>query len=298
MVSVRRRSVLEAPSNLGLAPPAPEVEPGVKYMACVLREHGVAERLGADYAGVVVPPAYAEAIDPATGMRNARQLRQYSVELADRIEALLAEEQFPIVLGGDCSILLGSALALRRRGRYGLLFIDGHTDLLTPEHSDTGGVAGMDLAMVTGTGPVELTDIEANRPYIQPDDVVAFGYRWPAPDEVSTAVPPGSMVAMPLHAIRERSVTASMYAAVARLESSNAGFWIHLDLDVLAPEWMPAVDSPDPGGMNPDELRTALTIALASPCCVGMQVTIYDPTLDPEEKLADFIVGLLADALG
>lgn len=298
MVAVRRRAVLEAPSNLGLAPPAPEVEPGVKYMACVLREHGVAERLCADYAGVVIPPAYAEARDPVTGVRNTRQLCQYSVELADRVEALLADGQFPIVIGGDCSILLGSALALRRCGRYGLLSIDGHTDLLTPEHSDTGGVAGMDLAVVTGVGPDELTDIEARKPYIQPDDVVVFGYRWPAPDEVSMAMPPEAMGAMPLHAVREQSVTASMYAAMARLESSGEGFWIHLDLDVLAPEWMPAVDSPDPGGMNPDELRTALTIALASPRCVGMQVTIYDPTLDPEEKLADFIVDLLAEALG
>jgi arginase len=296
MVSRRRLAVLEAPSNLGLKPPLPEVEPGVKYMAQVLREHGFAQRLQAEDAGRVVPPAYAEVIDPVTRVRNARQIRQYSVELADRIEALLAEGSFPIVVGGDCSVLLGSALALRRRGRHGLLFIDGHSDLLTPEPSETGGAAGMDLALATGVGPDALTDIEALKPYLRADDVMVFGYRWPAPGEISMAMPTAPMSAIPLHQMREQGVAQSAHAAVTKLESAGEGFWIHLDLDVLAPEWMPAVDSPDPGGMNPDELRTVLNIALASARCVGMEVTIYDPTLDPGEKLADFIVDLLTTA--
>ena len=295
-VPMRRLAVLEAPSNLGLEPPLPAVEPGVKYMAHVLREHGVLTRLQAEDAGVVVPPAYAEAIDPVTRVRNARQIRQYSVELADRLGVLLEEGKFPVVMGGDCSVLLGSALALRRRGRYGLLFIDGHTDLLTPEYSQTGGLAGMDLACVTGVGPDLLADIDGYRPYIQPSDVAVFGYRWPAHDQVSVATPTASMHAMPLHRIRERGVGESTHAAIKRLALLEEGFWIHLDLDVLAPEWMPAVDSPDPGGMDPDELRTVLKIVLASPRCVGMEVTIYDPTLDPEEKLADFIIDLLASA--
>ncbi|GLQ51299.1 arginase family protein [Dyella flava] len=294
MVPTRRLAVLEAPSNLGLKPPLPAVEPGVKYMAHVLREHGVLTRLQAEDAGVVVPPAYAEAIDPVTRVRNARQIRHYSMELADRIAVLLEQGNFPIVTGGDCSVLLGSALALRRRGRHGLLFIDGHTDLMTPEHSQTGGLAGMDLACATGAGPDLLADIDACKPYIQPSDVVVFGYRWPAPDEVSVATPTASMHAMPLHRIREQGVAESAHAAIKQLESLAEGFWIHLDLDVLAPEWMPAVDSPDPGGMDPDELHTVLKIVLASPRCVGMEVTIYDPTLDPDEKLADFIIDLLA----
>jgi arginase len=296
MVPMRRLAVLEAPTNLGLKPPLPEVEPGVKYMAHVLRQHGILERLQAEDAGVVIPPAYAEAMDPLCRVRNAKQIRQYSAELADRIEALLEQGRFPIVTGGDCSVLLGSALALRRRGRYGVLFIDGHTDLLTPEHSQTGGAAGMDLAMATGTGPDVLTDLDASKPYIQPSDVVLFGYRWPAPGEVSAATPLAPMRAMPLQRIREQGVAESTHAAVRQLESSGDGFWVHLDLDVLAPEWMPAVDSPDPGGMHPDELRIVLNIVLASPRCVGMEVTIYDPTLDPQEKLADFIIDLLASA--
>jgi arginase len=297
MPLARRLAVLEAPSNLGLKPPRPGVEPGVKQMARVLCAHGLATRLRAEHAGEVVPPAYVDAIEPSTRVRNAAQIAHYSVKLADRVEALLEQGRFPLVAGGDCSILLGSALALRRRGRFGLLFIDGHSDLLRPADSETGGAAGMDLALATGEGPEALIDLEARKPYIRPSDVVAFGYRWPEPGE-ELGAPPAVMAAMPLPAIRERDVEVSARAAVARLESAGDGFWIHLDLDVLAPEWMPAVDSPDPGGMHPDELRATLAMALASARCVGMEVTIYDPAMDPEEKLADFIVDMLVEAFG
>jgi arginase len=73
---------------------------------------------------------------------------------------LLDQCCFPLVLGGDWSILPGSALALKRRGRFGLLFIDGHTDLLTPTTSQTGGVAGMDLSIVTGEDVAGLGSID------------------------------------------------------------------------------------------------------------------------------------------
>lgn len=293
---VRPIAVLEAPSNLGLMPPSPGREPGVKHMARVLREHGLAARLRAKEVGIVVPPEYVDAIDPATHVRNPYQLHHYSMLLADRVGTWLDQSFFPLVVGGDCSILLGCALALRRRGRYGVLFMDGHTDLLTPEGSETGGVAGMDLAVVTGIGPDVLADIDARKPYVQPEDVVVFGYRLPAPGELSEAVPSPNMTAMPLNHIREAGVERSAREAVRQLESNGDGFWLHLDMDVLAPEWTPAVDSPDPGGMQPDELRTVLRVALASKRCVGMDVTIYDPSLDPGEKLADFIIDLLAGA--
>src|ERR1700692_2733017 len=119
----RRLAVLDAPSNLGLKPPSPGQEPGVKNMPGVLRAHDIIQRLLAEDAGSAVPPAYASAIDPAIKVRNARGIRDYSVQLANRIEELLGQGRFPLVLGGDCSILLGSALALRKRGRYGLLFV-------------------------------------------------------------------------------------------------------------------------------------------------------------------------------
>ncbi len=97
--------------------------------------------------------------------------------------------------------------------------------------------------------------------------------------------------------LRTHGVAQSAQSAVAHLEAApRTEFWVHLDVDVLAPELMPAVDSPDPGGMNLQELSTTLAIALGSNRCLGMHVTIYDPTLDPGERGADLIVDLLIES--
>ena len=128
--SQRRLTVVDAASNLGLKP-VPTGEPGVKHLARVLRAHGLVERLKAEDAGAVVPPPYEAAMDPTIKVRNAAKIRDYSRELANRIKELLEQGRFPIVLGGDRSVLLGIALGLRRQSRHGLLFVDGHSDLLT-----------------------------------------------------------------------------------------------------------------------------------------------------------------------
>jgi len=290
-------TVLGAPSNLGLKPPSPEKEPGVRYMARALREHGLTSRLHAKDAGTVIPPKYESTIDPSTKIRNTAAIREYSIQLAGRVGSLLDGGRFPIVIGGDCSILLGSALALRRRGRYGLLFIDGHSDLLTPETSQSGGAAGMDLALTTGTGPKMLTDMESSSPYIQPSDVVVFGYRLPEPNDSSPFAPHPPMTAFPLDRIRTEGIDEATTAAVKPFEDPGLEFWIHVDVDVLSPDWMPAVDSPDPGGMTPSELTRSLKKAIASSKCVGMEVTIYDPERDPTGRCAKLIVDILSESL-
>jgi arginase len=265
-------------------------------MPGTLRVHGILQRLRAEDAGIVVPPAYTGAINAAIGVRNAKEIRDYSLLLADRIGELLDQGRFPLVLGGDCSVLLGSALALRKRGRYGLLFVDGHSDLQTAASSQTGGAAGMDLALVTGLGPELLTDIDCRKPYIRPEDTILYGYRRPAPGEESPAAPQQPMAAFPLNLMQQQGIAQSTEAAVARLEAApTQGFWVHVDMDVLATEWMFAVDSPEPGGMTPQELSTLLRRAVNSPRCTGMEVTIYDPTLDPSGAGADLIIHLLAE---
>ncbi len=292
----RRLTILDAPSNLGLKPPSPGKEPGVKAMAGALRAHGVVKRLQAEDAGVVVPPAYSPAIDPAVTVRNATAIRDYSLQLAGRIEELLGQGKFPLVLGGDCSILLGSALALRKRGRYGLLFVDGHADLLTPANSQSKGAAGMDLALATGLGPELLTNIEGRKPYIQPEDTIVFGYRQPPPGDTSPVAPQPPMGAIPFHSIQRDGIAESARKAVTRLASApTQGFWIHVDVDVLNTESMPAVDSPETGGMTLKELSTLLKTTVHSDRCAGMEITIYDPTLDPAGRGADLIVNLLAE---
>jgi arginase len=122
-------------------------------------------------------PAFDPAIDADTGLLNPHGLRDHASRLADAVGAVLDQGAFPIVLGGDCTILLGITLALRRRGRSGLLFLDGHADFYQPEAEPTGEAASMELALVTGRGPELVTDLEGRRPLLRDQDVVVLGFR-------------------------------------------------------------------------------------------------------------------------
>ena len=114
---MRRIAVLDAPSNLGLRPPTPTATPGCYKAPGALRDHGLIGRLGARDAGCLTPPRYDPGDwRPGDGVCHASSIAVYSLALAERIEAMIDAGEFPLVLGGDCSILLGSALAMNRLG--------------------------------------------------------------------------------------------------------------------------------------------------------------------------------------
>jgi len=175
--------VVDAPTNLGLSPPSPGRKPGVSGLASALRANGIVSRLGATDGGAVTSPAYRPEIDPSTGVLGGEALRSFSLDLAERVGAMLREGKFPFVLGGDCSILIGNTLALRRRGRFGLVFIDGHLDFRHPGNSELiGAAAGADLAMVSGRGPDRLANIDGLRPLVRDNFTVALGEREDYPE--------------------------------------------------------------------------------------------------------------------
>jgi arginase len=168
--AIPRFAIIEAPSVLGLFPK------GVETLPDALLGNDLEERLKARRAGLVEPPHYDHRRDPETQLLNPGGIADYSVALADVVGHAIDEGEFPIVLGGDCSIVLGCLLALRRRGRYGLLFLDGHADFYQPEAEPNGEAASMELALATGRGPAVVTDLEGRRPR-RDEDVVAIGRR-------------------------------------------------------------------------------------------------------------------------
>ena len=290
----RPYAIIEAPSILGLRPT------GVEELPRRLLQHGLAERLQARQAGRVDAPPYRFERDPDTLTLNARAIAEWTPRLADAVEAVLDRDEVPVVLGGDCSILLGPMLALRRRGRYGLLFIDGHADFYQPEAEPFGEAASMDLAFATGHGPKLLTDIEGRGPLVREEDVVAFGFRDIEDQEKhgSQKLPP-SLRAFDLAAVRAIGVAAAAKAAVAHVTRDElGGFFIHIDADVLHDDLMPAVDYRMPDGLTADELKTTLQIALESGKVVGLEVTIYNPKLDADGSAGRALTALLAEALG
>ena len=290
----RRYAILEAPSTLGLA------TDGVEGLPDRLLELGLAERIQARRAGRLRVPPKDPTPDPETGTLNAQAIAAWSPRLADAVEAVLDAGEFPVVLGGDCTILLGSMLALRRRGRHGLFFIDGNADFFQPEAEPNGEGASMDLAFVTGHGPALLTDIEGRSPLVRAEDAVAFAFRDHEDQAEFGSQPlPPELRAYDLHAVRRMGVENAARAAVDHLARAELdGFFIHLDADCLDDAIMPAVDFRVPGGLSWDELEAVLRIVLASGKAVGLEVAIYNPRLDEDGSAGRGLADVLAAALG
>ena len=289
-----RYAVVEAPSVLGLFPG------GVEDLPAALLGAGLLEAISARHAGRVTSPLHEASRDPESGVRNVRQLRAYSIQLAEAVGLVLDEGDVPVVLGGDCSILLGPALELRRRGRYGLFFLDGHADFYQPSAEPAGEAASMDLALVTGRGPLALTDIDGLRPLFRDGDVVQFGRRdaEEAANAGSQRIEDTNILTLPLQEVRDMGVAEASAAALRRLTRSDLdGFWVHLDCDVLSDEIMPAVDYRLPGGLTWEELETVLGLATDAGRSVGFEVTIFNPRLDPDGSQARRLVSALARGL-
>jgi len=218
--------------------------------------------------------------------------------LADRVGALLDAGEFPVVLGGECSILLGPALALARRGRYGVAYLDGHGDFRHPGNvgavGPVGAAGGEALALVTGRGQDDLTDLEGRGPYVRDTDAVVYGVR--DDDAFLAELRSAGIPVWETARLRADGPARAAGAGLAHLAGLD-GFWLHLDVDILDPAVMPAVDSPDPGGLDGPEFVELLATLLAASGCAGMHVGIFDPDLDPDGRLAATLADLLTEAL-
>jgi arginase len=300
---VRRIAVLDAPSNLGLRPPTVSSVPGCAKAPGALRDHGLITGLHARDAGCLTPPRYDPGDwRPGDGVCHAAEIAAYSRKLADRIGAILDAGEFPVVLGGDCSIVLGSGLAMHRLGeavggRIGLVFVDGHSDFRHPGNASyVGAAAGEDLALVTGRGQADLAAIEGRRPYFRDVDVVVMGIR--AQDEYRLDLQAAGIVTRPVPGLRSDGAARSAQWAREQLVDC-AGYWVHVDMDVLDPAVMPAVDAPEPGGIAFPELELLLAGLVDTPDCLGVEITVYDPDYDPDgayarEITATIVAGLAA----
>jgi arginase len=278
-------AVIDAPSVLGLRPT------GVELLADALKAAGLIEKLHAEYIGKIMPySSYNYERDRVTGLLNPLAIKYFSLRLAGVVRDVLCRNKFPIVLGGDCSILIGNVLALKQLSRYGLFFIDGHADFYKPEQSPTGEVADMDLRIVSGHGPDILSNLNGLKPLILEQDIVVFGYRdgeQSASYGCEDIKKVTRMLAVDLLDIRNMGLKNAANLAIDKVLSKNeiSGFWIHLDADVLDDSIMPAVDYRIPGGITYSELTDLLKLLLATNLATGMSITIFNPLLDKEGSI-------------
>jgi arginase len=306
----RKLAVLDAPRHLGKRP-KPGAPVDAHWLSYEQRQRDLVARLHARDAGLVEAPGCRCGEEPVAKHAGSRAhgrgdtrigFQSFTEALAKRTREIVGGREFPVVLGGDCSILLGNMLALRGLGRYGLVFVDGRDEFSyapgQQRHCGYFAAAGLDLALATGNGPDSLSNLNGLRPYVDERNVVLFGMvREPGEAMLGPDAPDLPIQQFHIERIREVGARAAASEALRYLEAQKVdGFWIHVDGDVLDRVADPDGDEEDtePGGLEFDELSDALRVFLSSQRAAGMEMTIYDPELDPEgvfgEQLVDSVV--------
>jgi arginase len=218
------------------------------------------------------------------------------------VERALNDGKFPMVLGGDHSIAVGTVSGVSKyfhdRGEsIGLLWVDAHADMNTPESSPSGNIHGMPLACCAGFGPEELTHIFGFAPKVNPHNTVLIGIR-------SVDGPERGMVhksgvrTFTMRDIDERGTQAVMQEAIRIASAGTAGFHVSLDMDALDPQEAPGVGTPVRGGMTYREAHLAMELLCDCGMVTSLEVVEVNPVIDEANRTALLAVELIMSAMG
>jgi arginase len=250
-----------------------------------------------------VPVEQAESLPE--GPERAKYLPQIAAtcrRLARMVEQALTEGRVPLVLGGDHSLAIGTVAGVshrfrRKKREIGLIWVDAHPDMNTPETSLSGNVHGMPAACCVGMGPPELTQLLGYAPKVDPRRVVFVGLR-----DVDALEKPhvreSGVKAFTMRDIDERGLRAVMLDAIAIASEDTAGIHLSLDMDFVDPQHAPGVGTPVRGGATYREAHLAMELICDSDRMVSMEVVEVNPVIDEVNRTADLAVELIMSALG
>src|SRR3954451_6593999 len=250
-----------------------------------------------------VPVGQAEAAPE--GHPRAKYLPQIAAT-CQRLALLVAETLsgggVPVVLGGDHSVAVGTVSGVshffhEREQSVGLIWLDAHADMNTPESSPSGNVHGMPLACIVGHGPAELTNLFGYKPKIAPKNVVIIGLRDVDQTEKSNVMEYG-VHAFTMREIDERGMRSVMDEAIRLASNGTEGFHLSLDMDFVDPKDAPGVGTPVRGGVTYREAHLAMEMIGDSRRMVSMEVVEVNPVIDEVNRTADLAVELVMSGLG
>lgn len=222
--------------------------------------------------------------------------------LASQVKGALERESMPLVLGGDHSIAIGTTSGISQYYRElgqktGILWLDAHADMNTPETSPSGNVHGMPLACILGLGPPELARLFGYAPKVDPRNAVIVGLR--NVDQMEKPhVRESGVRAFTMRDIDERGLRAVMDDAIRLAGDGTAGFHLSLDMDFVDPQDAPGVGTPVRGGVTYREAHLAMEMICDSAGMLAMEVVEVNPAIDEVNRTADLAVELVMSALG
>jgi len=230
------------------------------------------------------------------------QIARTCERLAVLVGETLTRDGVPLVLGGDHSVAVGttggvSRFFRERKQRIGLIWLDAHADMNTPESSPSGNVHGMPLACIVGHGPKELTGMFGFEPKVDPANVVIVGLR----DVDQTEKPHVhgfGVKAYTMRDIDERGMRSVMEEAIRIAGDGAAGFHLSLDMDFVDPKDAPGVGTPVRGGATYREAHLAMEMICDSHRMVSLEVVEVNPVIDEFNRTADLAVELITSGLG
>ena len=302
MTNTSRIAIIGAPLDLG------QGRRGVDMGPSAVRVAGLGRKLAAlgynvsDLGNIDVPQAESLADPGPANAKYVTQIAESCEKLARIVADSLIGNHIPLVLGGDHSIAAGTIAGVadylrNSNQKPGLLWIDAHADINTPESSPSGNVHGMPLACCVGHGPPELVNLLGFAPKVDAANVALVGIR--DVDELERGQLKNTGVrAFTMRDIDERGMRDVMKDALAIVSNGTAGFHLSLDLDFVDPEFAPGVGTPVRGGATYREAHLAMEMICDSARMLSMEVVEVNPVIDQFNRTAELAVELILSALG
>jgi arginase len=290
-------SVVGVPMDLGQGRRGVDMGPSAMRYAHALRR---LQKIGHDVQdlGDVNIPRTDERVPNDLNLRCLEEVVMVNEELAQRVSRIVEEGRFPLVLGGDHSIAIGTiAGTAKYYQNMGVIWYDAHGDLNTGETSPSGNIHGMPLAVSLGVGHDKLTKIAGYAPKVKPEHVVIIGARDLDPGERKLIKELGMKV-FTMHEIDRMGMTYVMEEAIKHVSNGTDGVHLSLDLDALDPHDAPGVGTPVIGGISYRESHLAMEILAEADILTSAEFVEVNPILDHGNTTANVAVALMGSLFG
>ena len=303
MSTARRYELISAAYGLGATRPEAAMAPSV------LRQSGLVERLRLvssdilDQGDIVAPDIEITKVNPK--LKYIETYLAFSELLAPRLRTCYMAGRKPIVLGGDHSVSISTISlaveALKRRcgntAEMGLLWVDTHGDINTPETTPSGNIHGMSVAALLGLGDQRLTNLYGFSPKLKPENIAFVGLRDLDPPE-KTLLKKLGILTYTMREVDLLGIGEVAQKAIKHVTANTAGFVTSFDLDVCDPSIAPGVCTPIRGGLTYREAHLIMELSAENPANLSIELMELNPYLDHNHMTSDLALALLESAVG